>query len=156
MIIIQNFYLVTQHYRSCECQVLRILTLDTRWRSEVSFTLTDLHLRKSPLFPLDNKEKVHHWPIFQPPHSILHHTRVYPKVSGLAAWSENCKRHSSLPLGAVISLFLWLSLVSFAAITLYVVSQWVFIVISVYFVTSLSVNFSMHPRTAYTTKIYLY
>jgi hypothetical protein len=30
--------------------------------------------------------------------------RVYPKVSGLAAWSENCKRYSSLPLGAVISL----------------------------------------------------
>jgi hypothetical protein len=31
--------------------------------------------------------------------------RVYPKVSGLAAWSENCKWYSSLPLGAVISLF---------------------------------------------------
>jgi len=23
-------------------------------------------------------------------------TRVYPKVSGLAAWSENCNRYSSL------------------------------------------------------------
>jgi hypothetical protein len=32
-------------------------------------------------------------------------TRVYPKVSGLAAWSENCKLYSSLPLGAVVSLF---------------------------------------------------
>jgi hypothetical protein len=32
-------------------------------------------------------------------------TRVYPKVSGLAAWSENCKWYSSLPLGAVVSLF---------------------------------------------------
>jgi hypothetical protein len=32
-------------------------------------------------------------------------TRVYPKVSGLAAWGENCKRYSSLPLGAVVSLF---------------------------------------------------
>jgi hypothetical protein len=31
-------------------------------------------------------------------------TRVYPKVSGLAAWSENCKWYSSLPLGAVVSL----------------------------------------------------
>jgi hypothetical protein len=31
--------------------------------------------------------------------------RVYPKVSGLAAWSENCKWYSSLPLGAVLSLF---------------------------------------------------
>jgi hypothetical protein len=32
-------------------------------------------------------------------------TRMYPKVSRLAAWSENCKWYSSLPLGAVISLF---------------------------------------------------
>jgi len=32
-------------------------------------------------------------------------TRVYPKVSGLAAGSQNCKWYSSLPLGAVISLF---------------------------------------------------
>jgi hypothetical protein len=31
--------------------------------------------------------------------------RVYPKVSGLVAWSENCKWYSSLPLGAVVSLF---------------------------------------------------
>jgi hypothetical protein len=31
-------------------------------------------------------------------------TMVYPKVSGLAAWNKNCKWHSSLPLGAVISL----------------------------------------------------
>jgi hypothetical protein len=30
---------------------------------------------------------------------------VYPKVSRLAAWSENCKWYSSLPLGAVVSLF---------------------------------------------------
>jgi hypothetical protein len=35
----------------------------------------------------------------------VRYTRVYPKVSGLAAWSENCKWYSSLPLGAVISLF---------------------------------------------------
>jgi hypothetical protein len=33
------------------------------------------------------------------------HTRVYPKVSGLAAWSENCKWYISVPLGAVVSLF---------------------------------------------------
>jgi hypothetical protein len=32
-------------------------------------------------------------------------TRVYPKVSGLAAWSENCKWFSSLLLGAAVSLF---------------------------------------------------
>jgi len=34
-----------------------------------------------------------------------HYTRVCPKVSGLVAWSENCKWYSSLPLGAVVSLF---------------------------------------------------
>jgi hypothetical protein len=33
------------------------------------------------------------------------YTRVYPKVSGLAAWSENCKWYSFLPLGAIVSLF---------------------------------------------------
>jgi hypothetical protein len=33
------------------------------------------------------------------------YTKVYPKVSGLAAWSESCKCYSSLPLGAVVSLF---------------------------------------------------
>jgi hypothetical protein len=32
-------------------------------------------------------------------------TRVYPKVSALAAWSKNCKWYSSLPLDAVVSLF---------------------------------------------------
>jgi len=29
-------------------------------------------------------------------------TRLYPKVFGLAVWSENCKWYSSLPLGAVV------------------------------------------------------
>jgi hypothetical protein len=32
-------------------------------------------------------------------------TRVYPKVSGLSAWSENCKLYSPLPLGALVSPF---------------------------------------------------
>jgi hypothetical protein len=32
-------------------------------------------------------------------------TRVYPKVSGLAALSENSKWYSSLPIGASVSLF---------------------------------------------------
>jgi hypothetical protein len=39
--------------------------------------------------------------IFPPPSSM----RVHPKVSGLDAWSEDCKWYSSLPLGAVVSLF---------------------------------------------------
>jgi hypothetical protein len=37
--------------------------------------------------------------------SMFHITRMYPKVSGLAAWSEGSKWYSSLPLGAVVSLF---------------------------------------------------
>jgi hypothetical protein len=32
-------------------------------------------------------------------------TRLYPKVSGLAAWNENYEWCSSVPLGAVVSLF---------------------------------------------------
>jgi hypothetical protein len=32
-------------------------------------------------------------------------TRMHAKVSGLAAWSENCNWYSSLPLDAVVSLF---------------------------------------------------
>jgi hypothetical protein len=56
---------------------------------------------------------------------------VYPKVSGLAAWSENCKWYSFLPLRAVVSLFCE-SVNEFAAITLCVASQRVFNV--VYFV----------------------
>jgi hypothetical protein len=35
---------------------------------------------------------------------VKKHSRTFPKVSGLAAWSENCK-WSSLPLGAVVSVF---------------------------------------------------
>jgi hypothetical protein len=37
--------------------------------------------------------------------SLTAHTRMYPEVSGLAAWNENCKWYSSLPLNAVVSLF---------------------------------------------------
>jgi hypothetical protein len=29
-------------------------------------------------------------------------TTVYPKVSGLATWNENCKWYSSLPLDAIV------------------------------------------------------
>jgi len=35
----------------------------------------------------------------------IYYKRVYPKVSGLVAWSEKCKWCSSLPLDAVVSLF---------------------------------------------------
>jgi len=36
---------------------------------------------------------------------IQTNTRLYPKVSGLADWIKNCKWYSSLPLGAIVSLF---------------------------------------------------
>jgi hypothetical protein len=52
---------------------------------------------------------------------------MYPEFAGLAAWSENCKWYSSLPLGAVVSL-VCVSLESFDAIALCVASQRVFIV----------------------------
>jgi len=37
--------------------------------------------------------------------SAWSYTRVYPKVSGLAAWRENYKWYSSLPLGVVVCYF---------------------------------------------------
>jgi hypothetical protein len=37
--------------------------------------------------------------------SVLISAKVYPKVSGLVALSENCAWYSSLPLGAIVSLF---------------------------------------------------
>jgi hypothetical protein len=57
-------------------------------------------------------------------------TRVYPKVSELAAWSENCNWYSPLPLSAVVSLFCE-SVYCIAAITLCVASQRVFIIVAV-------------------------
>jgi len=59
---------------------------------------------------------------------------VYPKVSGLAAWNENCKWYSSLPLRASFIAISWFNLVSFAPITLCVASQRVIIIVSVHFV----------------------
>jgi hypothetical protein len=38
-------------------------------------------------------------------HKFDRYTRVYQKVSGLAAWSENCKWYNSLPLGVVYRYF---------------------------------------------------
>jgi hypothetical protein len=61
-------------------------------------------------------------------------TRVYPKLAGLAACSEKCKWYSSLPLCAVVSLFVS-QYSEFCATTLSVASQCVFIiVILVYFI----------------------
>jgi hypothetical protein len=112
-----------------------ILDLRTRWKWVVSFTPQLLYPQgKCPRYPLDRrlggpqsqsgcggKEKISQPlpglepPIIQPIAQCyttelsqlltVIGTRVYPKVSGLAAWSENCKCYSSLPLGAVVSLF---------------------------------------------------
>jgi hypothetical protein len=78
------------------------------------------------------------------------HMRVYPKVSRLAA----CKLYSSLPLGVVVSFFFWVSLVNFAAITLFVASQreFIIIIIIIYLFISLSTqygNFWIFPRMRY-------
>jgi hypothetical protein len=68
------------------------------------------------------------------------------KFSGLAAWSENCKWYSSLPLVALCIAILWVSLVTFSAITRCVASQRVLIVAVVYFFIDSSGNFWIHPR----------
>jgi len=58
----------------------------------------------------------------------------YPKLSGLAAWSENCKWYNSATRCSCIAI-LWIILVSFDAKTLCVAPQQVFIVVIVYFVS---------------------
>jgi hypothetical protein len=45
------------------------------------------------------------WMAYTLKHDDVCYKRVYLKVSGLAAWGENCKWYSSLPLCAVVSLF---------------------------------------------------
>jgi len=72
--------------------------------------------------------------------------KVYSKVSGLAAWSENCKWYSSLPLAAVVSLFVSQSS-EFCTMTLCVASQRVFIVGLLFIsLSTQSGNFWIHPR----------
>jgi hypothetical protein len=101
----------------------RILALSTRLRRVVSFTPRPLYPQgKSPSYPLNRRlggpqSRSGHGSIeknSQPPRNPIVEpvlavnplgTRVYPNVSGLAARSENCKWYSSLPLGAVVSLF---------------------------------------------------
>jgi hypothetical protein len=60
-------------------------------------------------------------------------TRVYPKLSGLASWRENCKCYSSLPRGAVVSLF--------CVITFCVASQRIFILVVFLF------HYRLNPET---------
>jgi hypothetical protein len=65
------------------------------------------------------------------------------KVSGLAAWRENCKWYSFFAIRCSCVAILWVSLVSFASITLFVASRRVFIVISL---STQSGNSWIHPR----------
>jgi diadenosine tetraphosphatase ApaH/serine/threonine PP2A family protein phosphatase len=44
-------------------------------------------------------------PLERPRRRWEDNTRVYPKVTGLAAWSENCEWYNYLPLGAFVVLF---------------------------------------------------
>jgi hypothetical protein len=60
-----------------------------------------LHLYESNSFPWFT----FHWCMSSFSPATFVSRRVYPKVSGLASWSENCKWYSTLPLGAVVSLF---------------------------------------------------
>jgi len=73
--------------------------------------------------------------------------RVYPKVSRLAAWSQNCQWYQLSATRCSFIAVLRVSLVSFAAITLCVASQRVFSVVSLYFVMTQSGNFWIHPPT---------
>jgi hypothetical protein len=62
------------------------------------------------------------------------HMRVYPKVSGLVAWEWELQMVQLSATKCSCIAILWVSLVSFAAITPCVASQWVIPKVSVYFV----------------------
>jgi hypothetical protein len=64
--------------------------------------------------------------------SITSYMRVYQKLSGLIAWSENCKMVQLFASRCNCIAILWDSLVSFTAVTLCVASQRVFVVVVVF------------------------
>jgi hypothetical protein len=92
--------------------------------------------------------KVRFW---QAGNSFLVHTRVYPKVSGLAALERELQMIQLSATRCSCISILWVSLVSFAATTLCVASQRVFIVISL---STQSGNFWIHLRIVITVSIY--
>jgi hypothetical protein len=59
--------------------------------------------------------------------------RVYPNISGLATCSKNWMVQLSATSCSSVAI-LWVSLVTFAAITLCVATQWAFVVVVVYFI----------------------
>jgi hypothetical protein len=96
---------------SVHCQLIRLRLIQSRRMRLVAGVLPEMRTWYVP--------NVSHMPedrsdIFDPVKcrflvyltvTFLARTRMHPKVSGLAAWSENCKWYSSLPLGVVVSLF---------------------------------------------------
>jgi hypothetical protein len=62
-------------------------------------------------------------------HCVVLCTRVYPRVSWLAAWSENCNCRALCHYVQFIAIF-WVSLLSFAAISLCVASRRMFIIVA--------------------------
>jgi hypothetical protein len=64
--------------------------------------LSAYFINSSPLGPFSNVYKTLPYRALRKARNSLYD--MYPKASGLAAWSENYKWYSSLPLGAVISL----------------------------------------------------
>jgi hypothetical protein len=72
---------------------------------------------------------------------------VYPKVSGLTTWSENRKWYSSLPLGAIVSLFCESVFQFCCHNTLCCFSMSAIIIIIIIISSTQSGNFWIHPRT---------
>jgi hypothetical protein len=94
--IVAKLFHWTKTYNICPCISLNIHHIEKFYAAQVSslnFCIMSLVFEK--IHEVQSKLCV----------KCNLHTRVYPEVSGLAAWSENCKWYSSLPLGAVVSLF---------------------------------------------------
>jgi hypothetical protein len=64
--------------------------------------LSNVHRVLTPGAKRSTSEADHSSPSSAEVKNAWSYTRVYPKLSGLAAWSENCIWFSSLPLGAVV------------------------------------------------------
>jgi hypothetical protein len=78
---------------------------DMRLRPSGNFILTRSHVTQHVILYIQDTVPGAHLHPTHRYHCPSRSTRMYPKVSGLVAWSENCKWYRSLPLGAVISLF---------------------------------------------------
>jgi len=85
---------------------------------------------------------------------ISHFTQIYEGVSKSFRTGRLERELQMLELSATgcsCITILWVSIVSFAAITRYVASQRVFVVVSVYFVIGSVRNFWIHPRMSHSS-----